>query len=123
MITETPYLALWPMIFVSSIPRWKMPNILKFTQRKISHYSRYGSNSLYFHQAGLGLCEQNRHIGNAKLCAQGFAQISTHSDGRQGVIPPYMRPNPIWTENSICGPFGCSGITLQQINQPHSTSL
>ena len=123
MITKKPYLALWSMIFVFSITQWKMWTIFKCTQSKISHHSRYGSESLYWNQAGLLLFEQNRHVFNAKLCVQGLAQISTNFDGRQGVLPPYLRPNPIWTENTICGPFGCVVVPLRRINQPNSTSL
>ena len=40
----------------------------------------------------MGLCAQNRHIVNAKLCAQGFAQITAFSDEWQGVLPPYLYP-------------------------------
>ena len=121
--TETPSLALCLMTFAFSIPQWSMPRFFKCLQSKISHYSRYGSDSLYCNQARLGLCAHNRYIFNAKLCAQGFVNISTKYDGWRRVLPPYLCPNPIWTENPICGPFGCSGINLRQRNKPNSISL
>ena len=55
MITEEPSLALWSIIFVFSIPQWKMETIFKCTKRKISYHSQYGSESLYWNQVGLVL--------------------------------------------------------------------
>ena len=109
--------------FLFNIPQQRMPAIFKFPQSQISYHSRYGSDSLHWNQVIVGLCAQNRHIVNAKLCVQGFAKISTHSEGWQEVIPPYLCPNPIRTENPICRPFGCSIVPLRKRNQPRSTSL
>ena len=60
------------------------------------------------------MCKQNRHIFNANLCAQNLAHISTRFYGREVVLPPYLFPNPIWPESSICGPFGCIGVPIRQ---------
>ena len=43
--------------------------------------------------------------------------------GRQGVLPPFLRPNPIWSEISIRGTFGCVRVPIRQRNQPNTTSL
>ena len=109
MTTYTPVLALCLTIFVFNIPRQRMSTIFKFPQSQISYHSRYGSDSLHFNKVIVGLCTQNRHIFNTSLCAQGFAHISTHSDGRQVVIPSYMCSNPIWTEN-----FNMQTLWMQQ---------
>ena len=45
----------------------------KFPQSQISYHNRYGSGSLHCKQVRVGLCAQNRHIVNPKLCAQDFA--------------------------------------------------
>ena len=64
----------------------------KCTQSKISHQNRYGSESLYWNQAGLGLCEQNRHIVNAKLCVQGLAHISKNKLVGKEYSPHFCAP-------------------------------
>ena len=123
MITKKTYFSLWLMIFVFSIPQWKMQTIfLIHSKKNISSQSIWKQN-IYRDQAGLVLCEQNRHIVNATSCEQGLAHISTHFDGRQEVFPPCLHPNPIWTENPIYGPFGCVGILIRKRNQPTLKSL
>ena len=62
----------------------------------------------------MGLCVQNRHIVNAKLCAQGFTHIPAHSERWQGLLTPYMCPNPIWKHSPICRPFGCSRVYIRK---------